>query len=78
MTSLLPETSNILKFQQRFELSKVELEPKDFLEWLFQCPEDVAYENLPEHTSLQRKAKQWVLDGKSIGVAYGVLKEREE
>ena len=78
LEQLLSQQSNILNFQKRFHITKVYPEPKDFLEWLFQCPEDVAYENLPEHTSLQRKAKQWVLDGKSIGVAYGVLKEREE
>ncbi len=73
LKSLLSEDSNILNFQKRFQITKVYEEANDFLEWLFQCPEDVAYEQLPEHTSLQRKAKQWVLDGKKIGVAYGTL-----
>ncbi len=74
LESLLSEESNILNFQKRFQITKVYEEANDFLEWLFQSPEDVAYEQLPEHTSLQRKAKQWVLDGKKIGVAYGILK----
>ena len=74
---LLSEKSNILNFQKRFYITNVYSEAKDFLEWLFQCSEQVAYEQLPENTSLQRNAKQWVLDGKTIGVAYGVLKENE-
>lgn len=75
LEQLLSESSNILNFQKRFQITNVYSEAKDFLEWLFQCKETVAYENLPEHTSLQKKAKQWVLDGKAIGVGYGVLKE---
>lgn len=75
LENLLSAQSNILNFQKRFELTKVYSEPKDFLEWLFQCPENTAYEQLPENTSLQRSAKRWVLEGKTIGVAYGVLKE---
>ena len=70
---LLSEESNILNFQKRFQITKVDEEANDFLEWLFQSPEDVMYEQLREHTSLQRKAKKWLLDGKKIGVAYGVL-----
>lgn len=73
LESLLSEESNILNFQKRFQITNVYEEANDFLEWLFQSPENVAYEQLPEHTSLQRKAKQWVLAGKKIGVAYGIL-----
>ncbi len=81
LEQLLPKESNILNFQKRFEITKVYEEPKDFLEWLFQCSnnvvygeENVIYEQLPEDTSLQRKAKQWLLQGRKIGVAYGVVK----
>lgn len=81
LEQLLPKESNILNFQKRFEITKVYEEPKDFLEWLFQCSnniaygeENVIYEQLPEDTSLQRKAKQWLLQGGKIGVAYGVVK----
>ncbi len=82
LEKLLSKESNILSFQQRFEITKVYPEPKDFLEWLFQCSDAVTYgeqaivyEQLPENTSLQRKAKQWLLQGGTIGVAYGELKE---
>lgn len=82
LKDLLSKESNILSFQQRFQITKVYPEPKDYLEWLFQCSDGViygkeatVYEQLPENTSLQRKAKQWLLQGGTIGVAYGELKE---
>lgn len=48
------------------------------MEWLFQAPENVDYRNLPEKTSLQKKAKRLLLDGGHIGAAYGVIGRRNE
>ena len=44
-----------------------------FLEWLFQSPETVRYEDLPEHTSLQKKAKALLLSGGTIGAGCGMI-----
>ncbi|MDO5411689.1 MAG: acyltransferase domain-containing protein [Lachnospiraceae bacterium] len=71
---LLSNQSHILDFQRRFEIVKVNKEDYGYIEWLFQKPEDTAYEKLPEHTSLQRKVKRLLLEGESIGSAYGIMK----
>lgn len=73
LKELLPETSNILSFGGRFDIIEEDREAKDCMEWLFQVPADTDYEKLPEKTSLQKKAKKWLLDGGTIGVAYGVM-----
>lgn len=70
---LLPTGSNILSFQKRFRITKVELEPRDYLGWLFRVKGDVPVEDLPETTSLQRRVKQHLLSGGKIGIAWGVM-----
>lgn len=76
LQELLPEDSNILSFQHRFVIFKVDREDKGFLEWLFRVPPDTPYEVLPEHTRLQRNAKRVLLAGGFIGAAYGIIKNR--
>lgn len=71
---LLNESSNIVKFQNRFEVIRVNLQEKDFIEWLFQAPIDTDYSELKEETSLQRKVKNALLKGENIGTGYGVMK----
>ena len=74
MKTLLPETSNIIRFQNRFQIVKEVPEEKDFIEWLFQMPVDTPYEVLPVKTSLQKKARELLLKGGKIGAAYGIMK----
>lgn len=62
LKEMLPEKSNILAFQQMFDLSD-EYDPgTGFLLWVFKNPK-LPKEELPENTSLQRKLKRFILDG---------------
>lgn len=74
LKDLLVEESNILSFQRRFTLTDTNSEAKDYVSWLFQCLPDADPAGLPESTSLQRKAKQFILAGGKIGSAAGYLK----
>ncbi len=72
---LLPETSNILQFQRRFRIQAVEVQGREFIQWLFAAGGDVPVETLPEDTSLRRSVKALLLRGGNIGAARGILKE---
>ena len=74
LEELLDASSNILAFKHLFEICEIDEEATWFMGWIFPGYE-VIDENLPEKTSLQRKAKQYLLSGKKIGVAKGHLIE---
>lgn len=63
---LLPETSNLLAFQNRFSVLSVNEDNMGVLNWVFPTHETVS-EALPEDTSLQRRMKAWLLAGKKVG-----------
>ena len=71
--TLLPEGSRIRAFQERFAIGPEE-ESTDFFEWLFQTYADAPLETLPEKTRLQRRVKELLLKGGSLGVALGTMK----
>ncbi len=71
---LLSENSNILSFQKRFEIIQENKEDKDYIEWLFQVPADTDYNDLPVETGLQRKVRRLLLNGGTVGCAYGIMK----
>lgn len=73
LKELLPETSNIVSFQRRFSITRVDTENRDFMEWLFRADPLTPVEALPEETTLQKKAKALLLDGGNIGEAGGIL-----
>lgn len=75
LKELLSEESNIIRFQNRFEITEENKEAKDIFEWLFKTSEDADIETLPEDTSLQRKAKALLLKGDNIGIAVGIMKK---
>ena len=74
LKSLLSEKSNILAFQNRFDIMEENKEDKEYIEWLFQVPADTEYLKLPEKTSLQKKVKKLLLNGGTVGVAYGIMR----
>lgn len=78
LKSLLDSNSNIINFQDRFEL--VETEDMDTVEIprIFKMPYDTPYDKLKEETSLQRKVKELLLSGNGIGRGYGFLKLVQE
>lgn len=70
LKELLPDTSNIIRFQELFQVTEVgypypQAEQRIFGEVL----EDK--KNYPEDTSLQRKAKEYVLSGRDLGIGVG-------
>lgn len=74
LRSLLPEKSNILSFQKRFDIIQENKEDREYIEWLFQVPADTDYEALPVETGLQRNVRELLLNGGAVGCAYGVMK----
>ena len=56
------------------DIREVEEDDYSFIPWLFQCVPDTPVSAFPERTTLQRKAKEYILSGGKIGIAFGVLK----
>lgn len=76
LKELLSENSKILAFQNRFEIISENRDEKDFIEWVFQMPQDTDVRQLPEKTSLQRNVKQLLLKGGNVGAACGIIRFR--
>lgn len=62
LKDFLPEDSNILHFQRMFDLDPEGTPGTGVLLWVFKNPK-LPREEFPENTSLQRKLKQFLLDG---------------
>ena len=77
LKDLLPEGSRILTFQDAFELKETYPEDDAALEWVFYVAEGqregLDISRLPEETSLQRKMKAMLMEGRKPGAAKGVL-----
>ncbi len=72
LEQLLPPDSNIIRFQKLFCVESVDYESMAVLDWVYPGAEpDIPA--LPERTSLQRKMKQFFLDGGKVGWAKGIL-----
>lgn len=76
LTGLLPPGSNIVQFQKQFNIKSVDEDSLAFMDWIYQS-RDIAYNDLPENTSLQRKVKEHLLSGGKIGWAYGIYKKQD-
>ncbi|SDF97443.1 acyltransferase domain-containing protein [Marvinbryantia formatexigens] len=72
--ALLDESSNIRKFQRRFDLISTNPDDREFIQWLFHVSAETDCRKLKEDTSLQRKVKKVLLEGDNIGSAYGVMR----
>ena len=71
LADLLPESSNIIRFQRQFKVLEVEEESPAFMDWIYESRE-IPYDQLPEQTTLQRQVKKHVLSGGKIGWAKGI------
>jgi len=58
LREFLPEQSNILRFQELFDITADTVPGRDVLLWVFKNPK-LPVEQYPENTSLQRKLKQF-------------------
>ena len=74
LKEMLNDNSNILSFQNRFEIFDEGEIGTDFIEWLYNT-KSTDYAMLPENTSLQKNVKKHLLSGGVIRNAYGRLKE---
>lgn len=77
LKEILPEDSNILRFQKLFEITKVHYPFRQAEQRIFgEIREDK--EKYPENTKLQRSAKSYVLDGKDLGIGKGFMRGRKK
>lgn len=72
LRELLPPDSRILGFQRSFRITPLEKDSREYLQWVFKNSE-LAPEDYPEDTSLQRKVKELVLGGGTLTDAKGYL-----
>ena len=73
LAELVKETSNIRKFQELFVMKEDLPEDGEYMEWLFGKVPGTPLEELPESTSLQRKAKKLLENGGNLGAGVGIL-----
>lgn len=71
---LLPEGSNILAFQRRFDFLSCQEDSLGVLDWVFPPHKEIS-SALPEATSLQRKMKAWLLAGNKVGWTKAILRQ---
>lgn len=69
---LLPEDSRINRFRQGFRVTEWDKESQEFMQWVYKR-RDIALENLPEESLLQRNMKEYLLKGGKVGEAKGEL-----
>lgn len=74
LKAMLGKDSNIVAFQNRFEIIDEGEASTEFLQWLFHTTSN-DYSTLPETTSLQRNVKKHLLAGGVMRNAYGRLSE---
>lgn len=74
LRELLPESSNIMKFQNLFDITEIDKSSTNFLRWIFKKI-DLPIENLPEDTTLQRNVKKYLMAGGQIGEGSGYIKK---
>ncbi len=79
LKDLLPPDSRILSFAAHFQITKVDPDATDYLEWVYKLAagqqDHVKPEDLREDTSLQRKMKAYLERGGKVGIAWGIWKE---
>ena len=74
LEQILPEKSNIRKFQEKFYVPETVPGNGPFLNFLFKVGPETDYEALPENSSLQRSVKALLLQGQTLSAGVGLLK----
>jgi len=72
LKTLLPETSNIIRFQNDFYVYKINKKSKQFTERVFGFNLS-SFEAYPQQSSLQKKALVLLKSGKKLGEGHGIL-----
>lgn len=73
LREILNKDSNILKFQEEFQLEAVDYAEREGEQRIFDVLKDDPLE-YPENTSLQRNTKKYLLTGKRLGSGLGILR----
>lgn len=75
LKQILNKDSNILYFQNKFNVFYTEENKKDFLKFIFNEPFNVDnYNNLEENTSLQKYIKNKLINEEKLHIGLGILK----
>ena len=74
LREIMPETSRVRRFSERFSVVFWEEDSPAFRDWIFPTAVTAPVEDLPEATSLQRAVKRHLLAGGTIGWAEGYWK----
>lgn len=74
--TILPDDSNIIKFQDKFNIIEYEENISDFLNFVFDVVmREINYKDLPEETILQKELKKKLLNNETLHLGLGFLKK---
>ena len=76
LKDILPESSNILKFQESYHIYPIVSAGQGVLDFVFKLTSG-NYDDMPEDTSLQRAIKKMYLDGKYVYEYGGIFLPEE-
>lgn len=77
LKTIMDDTSNMIRFQNRFQIHHVIAESHQAEERVFGRVLEQK-EQYPEKTSLQKKMKRLLLEGKQVGEGYGIIDRKKE
>ena len=72
MQECLAEDSRIIKFQKKYNVFEVTTNYDVARTWIFPHCEGKSLDELPQNTSLQRKAVEYMKKGLPVGIGFGV------
>lgn len=76
LKEILPNSSNIIKFQNKFNIVEYEENTEDFLNFVFDdILDNIKYDELLENTSLQKSLKKKLLNKEKLHLGLGILKK---
>ncbi len=75
LKEILNENSNIMKFQNLFNIVEDIENKDDFLKFVFDASSDCDYNLLKEDTSLQRELKRKLINNEPLHIGLGILKK---
>ena len=73
LKKLIDDKSNILAFQNRFDIVSINYDSLGVLDWVYPGFKSVS-DDLPEKTRLQKNMKKFLLSGNKVGWAKGFIK----
>ncbi len=72
MQDFLGDDSKIIRFQKKYDLLKVETNYASARSWIFPNCGDKELDELPQNTTIQRKAVEYMKNDRPVGTGFGV------